>query len=135
MAFMTWDNSLSVNIKKIDEQHKQLVAMVNDLHSAMGAGKGKEVMGSVLAGLVEYTKSHFATEEELLQKHLYPGYLAHKAAHDALTRQVADVMKKFQDGQPIVTVEVMVFLKDWLVNHIQNTDKKYTVHLNNKGVV
>ncbi len=135
MAFMVWDNSLSVNIKEIDEQHKKLFNIVNDLHSAMGAGKGKEVMGSVLAGLIEYTKTHFAAEEGLMQKHLYPGYLAHKANHDALTRQVSDVMKKFQDGQTIVTVEIMNFLKDWLANHIQNTDKKYSSHLNSKGVV
>lgn len=135
MNLIAWNENLSVNIKEINEQHKKLIAMINDLNSAMGSGKGKDVMGQILSGLVEYTKTHFKREEELMQKHQYPGYLSHKALHDALTKQVVDTMNKFQEGKAIVTVEVMSFLKDWLVTHIQNTDRKYTAHLNGKGVV
>jgi len=135
MDLITWNNNLRVNISKIDEQHRKLVSIVNDLNSAMGLGKGKEIMGNVLSSLIDYTKSHFATEEELMEKYVYPGYLTHKADHDALTKQVNETMKKFTEGKAIVTVEVMNFLKDWLINHIQNTDKRYAPYLNSKGVV
>lgn len=135
MDLIAWNDTLSVNIKEINEQHKKLIAMINDLNSAMGSGKGKDVMGQILSGLVEYTKTHFKREEELMQKHQYPGYLNHKALHDSLTKQVVDTMNKFQEGKTIETVEVMSFLKDWLVTHIQNTDRKYTAHLNGRGVV
>jgi len=135
MALIMWNDIYSVHIKEIDDQHKKLIKMVNELNSAMGLGKGREIMGSILAGLIDYTKSHFGTEEELMQKYLYPGYLSHKANHDALTKQVINIMNAFQEGKSIVTIEVMNFLKDWLVNHIQNADQKYAPYLNSKGVV
>lgn len=135
MALITWSETLTVNIKEIDEQHKQLIAMVNELHSAMGSGKGKDVMGKTLGGLIDYTKTHFAFEEQLMNKYAYPGYISHKADHDALTKQVAELYTKFQVGKTLVTVEVMNFLKDWLTKHIQATDKKYSSYLNGKGVI
>jgi hemerythrin len=134
MALITWTEALSVSIKEFDDQHKKLVAMVNELHSAMGSGKGKEVMGKILDGLVEYTKSHFAAEERLMQKHGYAGYVAHKAQHDALTKQVAELHASVREGKAVVTVDVMNFLKDWLARHIMDTDKKYGPFLNGKGV-
>jgi hemerythrin len=135
MNLINWNDNLSVNIKEIDEQHKKLIDMVNNLHSAMGSGKGKEVMGKVLTGLVDYTKTHFAAEERLMERHAYAGYVNHKSQHDALTKQVIDLHAKFQESKTVVTVEVMNFLKDWLTNHIQNTDKKYSPFLNGKGIV
>ena len=134
MALITWSNDLSVNIKEFDEEHKKLINMINDLHSAMGLGKGKEIIRQVLVRLVDYTKTHFAAEEQLMRKNEYPGYLSHKALHDELTKQVEDLQSKFQEGRMLVTVQVMNFLKDWLSNHIQNTDKKYGPYLNRKGI-
>ena len=134
MALITWTDALSVNIKEINEQHKKLISMINELHSAMGSGKGKDAMGTILGNLVEYTKTHFAYEEGLMQKHNYPGYLNHKSLHDALTKKAVDLHTSFKEGKTLVTVEVMNFLKDWLSNHIQDTDKKYGPYLNGKGV-
>jgi hemerythrin len=70
-----------------------------------------------------------------LEKHRYPDYAGHKKTHAALTAQVTDQMNKYQEGKSLVVVEIMNFLKDWLVTHIQNTDKKYSSHLSSKGVV
>jgi len=64
---------LSVNIQSIDEQHKKLVALVNNLNDAMSSGKGQLIMGKILDDLVAYTKTHFATEERLMTTHTYPG--------------------------------------------------------------
>lgn len=135
MALMNWSDKLSVNIREIDEQHKKLVTMVNELHEAMSSGKGKEVIGKILTGLVQYVASHFATEERFMKTHSFPGYLAHKAEHDKLTKKALELQQQFQEGKPVITVEVMGFLKDWLSSHILGTDKNYAPYLNGKGVV
>ncbi len=135
MALMTWNESLSVNVKEFDEQHKKLVGMLNDLHDAMKQGKGSDVTGQVLSGLIQYVASHFAAEEKLMQANAYPEYLKHKKEHDALTKQAVDLQKQFQEAKPVLTVELMKFLKDWLSNHILGTDKKYGPYFNGKGIV
>ena len=134
MAFMEWSDTLSVNIKEIDEQHKKLLAMINELHEAMKTGRGKEVTEKTLGGLIAYVGTHFATEEALMEKHNYPGFLAHKGEHAKLTAQAKDIHQQFQQGKAVVNVELMNFLKSWLQNHILGTDKKYVPFLNSKGV-
>ncbi len=134
MALITWNDNLSVKVTEFDEQHKKLIGLVNDLHSAMGAGKSREIMGSVLTSLIDYTVSHFDAEEKLMQKHGYPGFVMHKAEHNALTKQVSDTMAQFKEGKTVVTIELMTFLKDWLTKHIQGTDKRYGPFLNSKNI-
>jgi hemerythrin len=59
MALITWNDSLSVKVAEIDEQHKKLIAMINELNDAMRLGKGKDVLGKIVNGLVTYTTTHF----------------------------------------------------------------------------
>jgi hemerythrin len=134
MALIDWGTELGVGIRDIDEDHRKLVGMINDLHSAMGGGKGKEAMEGILAGLVDYTKTHFAREEQLMQKHAYPGYLGHKPKHDDFTKQVVELQSRLREGKTIVTVQVMNFLKDWLTTHIMDTDKLYAPYFKGKGL-
>ena len=70
-----------------------------------------------------------------MKLHAYPNFTAHKAEHDALTKQVLEVQAKFRAGATAaLSVEVMNFLKNWLIKHIMGTDKSYGPHLNGKGV-
>jgi len=134
MALITWNDSYSVKVKQMDEQHRKLVEMINQLHDAMKVGQGKQVVGDVLNALVSYTKTHFASEESLMKTYGYPGYEDQKKAHDNLVGQVGDIQKKFQDGNAPLSQDVMTFLKEWLVKHIQGADQKYGLYLNSKGV-
>ena len=134
MPLITWNETLSVNVQEIDSQHKHLVELINQLHDAMSQGRGREVMGKVLEGLIDYTRTHFATEERLIAAHAYPGLPRQKAEHDALTKKVLDLQSQFLAGQGVLTLEVMKFLKDWLSNHILEVDKQFGVYLNSKGV-
>jgi hemerythrin len=134
MAFVNWSDELSTKVKTFDEQHKKLIGLVNDLYANMSQGKGREVMQKTLSGLVDYTKTHFASEEEMMTRHKYLGYLSHKAEHDRLTKQAADLLQKLQAGEPVMSVHVMRFLKDWLEQHIMKIDKQYGPFLNAKGV-
>lgn len=132
--FMPWNSSLSVNISQIDDQHKKLVAMVNDLHKAMKLKKSNMVMGGILDRLIEYTATHFATEEKLFAKYGYPEEKPHVEMHRKLVEQALDIQKKFKSGDAMISMDLMDFLKDWLVNHIQKTDKKYSSFLRDHGV-
>ena len=135
MALITWNNELSVGIKEFDGQHQKLIGMINEMYDALKAARGQDAIGSILPKLVEYTRSHFASEEAQMRKHVYPGYVSHKAEHDALTAQVVEYAKRLEQGKGTAAVELMSFLKGWLTNHIQGVDKKYGPHLNGKGVV
>jgi hemerythrin len=134
MAFFSWDEKYSVNIPEVDAQHKMLVSMVNDLFESMNAGKGKDILGSILSGLVSYSKTHFSTEERLMKTCDYPDYLHHKKSHDDFTSQALDLKKQFDNGNVTLSVKVGKFLKEWLINHILVEDKKYVPFLNGKNL-
>ena len=132
---MTWTEKLSVGVEVLDDDHKKLVGMVNELHDKMKAGHGKEALGKVLDELVNYTKFHFEREERLFAKTGYPAAFAHKQQHDDLTKQVLDVQTKYKGGAvATLSLDVMDFLRNWLVNHIQGSDQKYGPHLNAQGI-
>jgi hemerythrin len=134
MALITWKDQYSVNIKAIDAQHKKLVELINQIHDATKAARGKDVLEKILFELVTYTKVHFSAEEQLMKKYAYPGYNTQKAEHEALVKRVQDFQAEFKAGRSTMSVEVMQFLMDWLTGHIQGLDKKYSSFLNEKGV-
>jgi hemerythrin len=129
-----WNSSYATGIGSIDAQHQALFQTAAMLHQGMVAGKGKAALGSILERLVRYTESHFAHEERLMSVHNYPGLAAHKVQHDTLCRQVREFQEQFQSGQATITVQLLHFLKNWLVEHIQGSDLKYAPFLAKKAV-
>ena len=125
MELIQWSEKYSVSNFLIDSQHKRLVSMINQLHESMRDGKGKETLQKILDDLVKYTKEHFLTEETMMKKANYPGYATHKAEHDKLTEKAVDLQKSYAEGKSPLTMDVLNFLKNWLTNHIEGTDKKY----------
>ena len=134
MAFIDWSQQYSVGVRQFDDQHKKLIALVNELHEAMKSGKGKEVLAHVLGELVSYTRTHFKAEEQLMQIHAYPDAAAHRQLHEELTEKAVALKRDLEAGNSMLTLPVMDFLKTWLQNHIMGTDKKYTAFFNGKGV-
>jgi hemerythrin len=124
----------SVGVKEIDDQHKKLIDLANKLNDQMGAGKGKDLLDKIFTELVAYTQSHFATEERLMAKHNYTATAKHMQEHKALVGTVADLKRKHDGGENVLTSQVMTFLRDWLTKHILNTDKAFGRELNQKGV-
>ena len=131
---MRWDSSLQLGIGQIDDQHKQLVVMINDLHRAMKQRQTMATMSGILERLVSYTVYHFGNEEKLFQKHGYPEYDQHKKIHETLVGKVVEFKTKIDRGDSTISMELMDFLKDWLISHIKGTDKKYVPFLLAKGV-
>ena len=125
MEIIKWSDKYSVGHQLIDSQHKKLVLLINELHSSMKEGKGKETLQKILDELVLYTKEHFDTEEKMMKQANYDGYAEHKAEHDKLTEKALSLQNLYRSGQVPLTLDVMTFLKDWLINHIEGSDKKY----------
>ena len=134
MALLTWGEEYSVGVKEINGQHSGLFDILNKLHDAMAKGQGQSVAGELLHKLVRYTKEHFAAEERLMEAAKYPGLAKHRMQHEALARQVGELMAKYEKGEVSVNVHLLFFLRDWLKNHIQREDKEYGPWLNEHGV-
>ncbi len=130
MFVFPWQDKYNVGIESIDDQHKKLVELLNQLASAMAEGKGKTVMEPVLTKLIEYTIFHFNEEEKYFDQIDYPDAEAHRIEHLKLIEDVKGFKSDFDNGNTGITIDLMRFLKEWLINHIAVTDKKFGSLLN-----
>lgn len=133
MGLIKWNSFYSVHIDKIDEQHKKLIHLINEMYDAMKNGKGTDALGSILSELVEYTKYHFDTEEKLFLRYGYPEREAHSKVHDDLARRAKALKDQFDQGNESRAMDVMLFLSNWLNVHILEVDKKYVPYLGSKS--
>jgi len=129
-----WSASYSVGVGSVDSQHQNLFAMGRELHAAMVAGQGKAALGRILARLVQYTTVHFAHEERLMRLYDYPGFAAHRAQHEALTKQVVKFQEDFDAGRAAMTVQLLQFIRNWLQHHIQESDQRLAPYLKDRAV-
>ena len=127
MTLIKWNDDLySVQIEAIDQHHKTLIGLINQLHEAMLAGRGKDIMDGILHELNDYTSYHFNAEEELMRKHSYPlnDYQFHKNEHDNFKVKLSELMEKYRNDERAISIDTFKFLKEWLLNHIQKVDNK-----------
>lgn len=125
MALILWKDSYSTHVKEIDQQHKHLIDLINQLHDAMRQGASQEVCYDTLKELVDYTDYHFKTEEKLFDQLNYPQKAKHKAEHDKLRAQAIDHLTHFKEKPLVNTIEIMHFLGDWLNHHILGNDIQF----------
>jgi hemerythrin len=135
MPIITWSEKYSVNIDKIDQQHKKLIDIINRLFDTMKQGKAKGVISEILVELQEYTVYHFTDEEYLLKKYHYPELDNHIKQHQFFIDELSNLRGKMASGKLGIGLEMMQFLSDWLTNHIRGNDKQYSGFLVEKGVV
>jgi len=123
MAFIHWDDALSVGVGEIDEQHKALVSMLNTLHEVSAKAVDASVVPETVTKLKEYALMHFATEERYMKRNKYPDLFDHMAEHAFFVSKVKDFTATTADEINTLPA-VMDFLKKWLVEHIGNVDIK-----------
>jgi hemerythrin len=133
MALFVWSDDYSVRIPSVDAQHQKLVEMLNALHDGMVAGSGSERLKALLDGLVDYTAKHFAHEEKLFAQYSYPQTKEHAEEHRKLVGQVLEFKGKYEAGQASINMQLMKFLKDWLIKHILGSDKAFGPFLSEAG--
>ncbi len=134
MGFFTWQNKFAVDIESIDNDHKKLVELIDELYTAMSQGKAKDIIQGVVKDLADYTRVHFRREEFYMTSTNYSEKDSHKQAHGAFIKKVEEYQLKLSEGKDNISIEVVSFLRDWLTGHILNTDKKLTPHLKNYGI-
>jgi hemerythrin len=126
MAVLIWNDSLSVKIDSIDEQHKKLFEMINGFYDNINKRSNNELILNLIGGMKDYTVMHFSTEERYMKQYNYPNYEQHKKEHQDFIAKVNALEEKLKKGTMIVSFEITSFLKDWIKNHIQHADKQYS---------
>ncbi|MBN2685372.1 MAG: bacteriohemerythrin [Pontiellaceae bacterium] len=134
MAIIRWTNDLSVGVAEIDRQHQKLVETINILENAMAKGKGKEVLLGVIQELIAYAQMHFKTEEKYFDQFGYEGSEAHKKLHVSFVKKVSEFCEDYLAGRLGLSISLMNFLSDWVVDHITGEDQKYTTCFKSNGL-
>ena len=124
--FYEWNENLSVGVPSIDRQHKVLIGLINDLHTAIEAGKGASEAKNILKQLINYAKAHFIYEESLFMRYDYVATHEHLASHRNIEAQLAELKEKSNSSDFNLSEELMHFLKNWLNNHILKEDMGYS---------
>lgn len=135
MELVEWTDRMLLHVEEIDRQHRELVAIVNDLNLSMLDGRDHESVAWTIGALTAYTKFHFAFEEKLLAHHGYAGTHEHTMEHRMFVRTLSDFKVAHADRTAGLSVSLLAFLGDWLTNHIMGTDRRYVPHLAARNVL
>ncbi|MBF0620892.1 MAG: bacteriohemerythrin [Magnetococcales bacterium] len=130
-----WRDTLSVHVNSLDNDHKQLIKMINDLHSAMKNGYNRKELGTVIQSFQDHCNNHFEREEQLMKRHRFPLYEEHKEEHDSLMKTLDSIKSQFDSGYFAVAIDALSFSRLWLNQHILESDMKYRDYFIEKGIV
>jgi len=124
---ISWNEKLTCGVKLIDDQHKGLVELVNEMfnHVTGNFVQEKDYFNRVIQEAVKYVKTHFATEEKIMIATKFKGYAEHKKEHDNFVRAVVENIKEYETGNRLTLSSFTRFLKDWILSHIALMDKQY----------
>lgn len=136
---INWDAGFETGIEEIDDQHRILVSTLNEAKIKLRDDAGAAMLESITKDLLSYALYHFETEEEMMHEYDYKGahpndYERHMKQHRDFSARVVEIRDLIQMGHPIDKDELIRFLTDWLINHINKTDKKLGNYLATKGL-
>ncbi|MFW5743415.1 MAG: bacteriohemerythrin [Spirochaetota bacterium] len=129
-----WTPALSVSVDVFDAHHRRLFELIRRLYRSMRAGSSREVLGPLFDELLDYTVYHFSAEERAFAAFGFERAEEHRSRHAELVEQAQALRADLDSGKPMVAVEVMQFLRDWVTNHIQREDSRYSSALRDKPV-
>ena len=132
--YLDWKPEYSVGIASIDMQHRRLINLINRLQTAVDYSTGEVFEREALDELVDYTQTHFKYEEDLMEQNEYPDFEGHREEHVRMIARVEQVLQAYQQDQDDAMQKAIDFLKNWLISHINGTDKQYSQFLIDKGV-
>ena len=127
--FVQWTPKLDLHVPMVDQQHKLLVDYINELYTAMAHNRTAGEMQKILHKLRDYTATHFADEERMFTATAYLGAAEHIKIHKKFVAKLDEVEEQLKSGAATVSMDLLTFLKDWLVQHIMGTDPTYVPYL------
>ena len=129
-----WDDKYNINISLIDEQHKNLIDIINKAIIAKQHKNHQEKILEILNEMTVFALEHFTTEESYMIKFNYPEYQYHKEEHMDFSMKTLSYQTKVLDGDRHIANEILEYLKQWMVTHIQVTDRKYVDCFSKNGL-
>jgi len=126
MPCLTWDDSFSLKIEAIDDQHKRLFDLANGLFDCVQADVDSQTIRRALAELIRYTMTHFAAEEAAMEAYGYPGLDKHRQEHQKLTGHVLEFVEKYYIDGANIGMSLVDFLQSWLIQHILGSDHEFS---------
>lgn len=129
--YLKWDASMDTGIELIDNDHKKLLALINQLQNATQYNVDEHIIDQIMDDLINYTKYHFEREEFLMHNNEYPDYSNHKQLHKNMIDKMSDCIIKYKSNPEHTIDDALNFLKSWLINHIKGEDKKYIPFMKN----
>jgi hemerythrin len=113
----------SIGIDGLDDQHHVLDELIDQMHKALSQHQGGRAVGEILGKLEDYSRVHFSVEESLMRILGYPRYQQHRAEHEELVAQLSELRTKVDAGNRSISFQLLHFLRRWLKNHIETSDK------------
>ena len=129
MPLIEWTDVFTVNITEMDEEHKRFVELINEFHKALSESRIQEKLTGLLDGLVQYAETHFASEERLLEKYKCDELEKQRQEHAVFMATMIELRKQYSTGHMVSAIDIMNFLKSWLIDHIMYQDKKYSDYI------
>ena len=132
--YLTWKDSYSVGIESIDNDHKKLLHLINNLQTAVDYKTDRMFEKQTLNEVIDYTKYHFEREEKLMEDAGYSDVVPHKAKHKNMIDKVTEFVEAYEKDESGAIESLLNYLKSWLIGHINGTDQEYSEFLISKGV-
>lgn len=132
--FVVWKDEYSVGIESLDNDHKKLLGLINNLQTAVHYQTGEDFEKEALDEVVAYTKYHFDREEKMLLEAGYEDFEAHKKTHTNMIAKIDEFLLEYEKHGHVALENVAQYLKDWLIGHINGTDQEYSSLLKAKGI-
>ena len=136
MSQIEWDDSLSIGVELIDDEHKMLIRKLRDLSDAFNKGLEQNKILKTLDFLIDYTEFHFTDEERIMTQSDYPGLEDQKKQHGEFRLTLNNILDDYRDEGPTKSLaeSINFFLVNWLIGHIKGTDLKLGTFLKDKGL-
>ncbi len=126
---MLWNKNYEIGVSEVDNQHKKLFGIIEKMENALKEGRIDQEVGAIFKELVDYTKYHFKSEEEVMKKYGYPHLEKHKKLHAQLINEIKKLLLQLKEGKA-VTIELFKLVKTWIVNHVLKEDLKIRSFIN-----
>jgi hemerythrin-like metal-binding protein len=135
MNKIEWSENFSVGVAEIDNQHRQLIGLINDLVEAKNQNKSMDELSTMISKMADYLDYHFGTEEKYMLRFQYAGLESHRNEHRTFIRKVFEFRKQYSLDSQSLTQDLLAFLMGWLRHHILETDMSYSQCFRENGLV
>jgi len=134
MPLLTWNRACTVGVMAMDDQHGILMDTLNELRLAVLRCASHEEVSQLLERLIEFTRLHFHSEEQLMERFAFPGFLEHREEHQRMLIQIQDSSRRMQHGETLHMRPLLGFLRDCYSEHMSGLDQEYGAFLNDHGI-